>query len=457
MRTVIITLLLSLGLMAPAAAQNPVTVQQFGGSVDTNSGNKSANTQRVVIATDQPSNSNAWLVSGTVAVSNSFLLDATLTGRLPAGSTPANGESNAVTTSRLGTYNFIFNGATWDRWTGLVTLAANQSVNVAQLSGTATSVNSGTKDAGTLRVVLATDQPQLTNKLLVTPDAIADTTTSLASVSGTTTLVLALAGKSGASAEIQAGTLVATMSFQSSFDGGVTYSTGFAVVAGVQSITSTAFTNPNARTTVDWILSEGVTHVRVNITAYTSGTAAIRLNATNVVSPVAVGALDTGLVGSAAPFFAKLLGGKASTTLPAASTAGATAALAADTGGNLMAVAPYPWTCSLDNLGATLTQCQAAPTVGSLYITSLVAYSTTGTAGTFAVRSGTGAACVTATTGVLPGGAITRTFTAPINTVQPYVWSFPLPGIKLTTLHALCAIGVVTNTTTITMSGYNAP
>jgi hypothetical protein len=52
-----------------------------------------------------------------------------------------------------------------------VALPANQSVNVSQLAGTTTDTNSGTKSAGTLRVVLATDQPQLTNKLLVTPDA----------------------------------------------------------------------------------------------------------------------------------------------------------------------------------------------------------------------------------------------------------------------------------------------
>jgi hypothetical protein len=51
-----------------------------------------------------------------------------------------------------------------------VALPANQSVNVAQLAGTATDVNSGNKSAGTLRVVLATDQPALTNKILVTPD-----------------------------------------------------------------------------------------------------------------------------------------------------------------------------------------------------------------------------------------------------------------------------------------------
>lgn len=52
-------------------------------------------------------------------------------------------------------------------------LPANQSVNVSQLAGTAADVNSGVKSAGTLRVVLATDQPALTNKLLVTPDSVA--------------------------------------------------------------------------------------------------------------------------------------------------------------------------------------------------------------------------------------------------------------------------------------------
>lgn len=56
---------------------------------------------------------------------------------------------------------------------GTVSITANSAVNVAQLAGTATSVNSGSKDAGTLRVVLATDQPALTNKLLVTPDSVA--------------------------------------------------------------------------------------------------------------------------------------------------------------------------------------------------------------------------------------------------------------------------------------------
>lgn len=46
-------------------------------------------------------------------------------------------------------------------------LSANQSVNMAQVAGTTTDTNSGTKSAGTQRIVIATDQPQLTNALKV--------------------------------------------------------------------------------------------------------------------------------------------------------------------------------------------------------------------------------------------------------------------------------------------------
>lgn len=48
----------------------------------------------------------------------------------------------------------------------------NEPFNMQQVAGTTADTNSGTKSAGTLRVVLATDQPALTNKLLVTPDAL---------------------------------------------------------------------------------------------------------------------------------------------------------------------------------------------------------------------------------------------------------------------------------------------
>lgn len=94
--------------------------QVNGTTVDTNSGVKSAGTQRVVIATDQPSLTNKLLV------------------------TPDS-----------------------------VALPAHQSANVDQWNGNTVDTNSGVKSAGTVRVVLATDQPSLTNKLLVTPDSVA--------------------------------------------------------------------------------------------------------------------------------------------------------------------------------------------------------------------------------------------------------------------------------------------
>jgi hypothetical protein len=49
---------------------------------------------------------------------------------------------------------------------------ANSAVNVAQVAGTTTDTNSGVKSAGTQRVVLATDQPQLTNALKVDGSAV---------------------------------------------------------------------------------------------------------------------------------------------------------------------------------------------------------------------------------------------------------------------------------------------
>lgn len=54
-----------------------------------------------------------------------------------------------------------------------VTTLGNNRLAINEINGTAVDSNSGNKSAGTMRVVLATDQPALTNKLLVTPDSVA--------------------------------------------------------------------------------------------------------------------------------------------------------------------------------------------------------------------------------------------------------------------------------------------
>jgi hypothetical protein len=67
-------------------------------------------------------------------------------------------------------------------------LASNQSVNLAQVNGTATDTNSGVKSAGTQRVVLATDQPALSSSQA---SAVVTQTSGGASVTTASTALLA--------------------------------------------------------------------------------------------------------------------------------------------------------------------------------------------------------------------------------------------------------------------------
>lgn len=77
-----------------------------------------ANSIPVVIASDQtafPVTANA----GTNLNTSALFLDATYTGRMPAGASPADNESNTITTlSRIGSFQFLFDGTTWDRAPG---------------------------------------------------------------------------------------------------------------------------------------------------------------------------------------------------------------------------------------------------------------------------------------------------------------------------------------------------
>jgi hypothetical protein len=118
---------------------------------------------------------------------------------------------------------------------------------------------------------------------------------------------------------------------------------------------------------------------------------------------------------------------------------------------------PVTWSCSLDAIGATLTQCQAAPGAGlRLYVTDIVAQSTTATAGQFLLRQGTGTNCGTGTASLLPAAATVARLAAPANSASPSVMNFTV-GIPATAANAICVLGVATNTTTIQISGYTAP
>lgn len=97
-----------------------------------------------------------------------------VTSPVSIASVPSHAVTNAgtfATQSTLQAGSAIVGKVTTDQTThGTTDLVA---ADITKIAGTAADVNSGNKSAGTIRVVLATDQPALTNKLLVTPDSVA--------------------------------------------------------------------------------------------------------------------------------------------------------------------------------------------------------------------------------------------------------------------------------------------
>jgi hypothetical protein len=114
--------------------------------------------------------------------------------------------------------------------------------------------------------------------------------------------------------------------------------------------------------------------------------------------------------------------------------------------------------CGLDNIAATLTQCQPAPDPGyRIYVQSIMAQSTTSTAGQFLLRYGTGTNCGTGTTSIFPAGSTVARISNPGFGVVGLWVNFPPPGLALPPAKALCALGVATNTLVINITGTIGP
>lgn len=241
---------------AGVMAQNPVTVFQWGASVLTGAGTE-ANTLRVTLPTDgtgkvSAAQSGTWNitnVSGTVSLPTGASTEATLStlnGKVPglgqalaAASTPVVLTAAQLTTlTPPAAITGFSTEATLDARTGSLTEAApatdtassglngrlqriaqritslitalgspfqaggsigNTSFGSSNFPATV-DTNSGNKSASTLRVVLATDQPALTNKLLVTPDSVAlpaNQSVNVAQMNGVTTAMDAGSSSTG--------------------------------------------------------------------------------------------------------------------------------------------------------------------------------------------------------------------------------------------------------------------
>lgn len=272
---------------------------------------------------------------------------------------------------------------------------------------------------------------------------------------------IATEGAQGLSVQIR-GTWVATLNPEMSYDG-VNYTP--AVLFNNETFTGAFDTTTTTNGSWVFILANGAAYIRIRASAYTSGTATVTLRGHAMPS------IQASLVfGDKAHDLADAstspvkIGYRATTGIPTPVADADRVNSIADAYGAVFtrgADHPNRFTCSADNIGNSLTAlsagCADAATSAStsLYITDIVAQSTTSTAGQFILRSGTAANCGTATASVLPSAASAVRFTSPPNTVAPTVINFTTP-IKVTADHGLCVLGIATQTTTIQVNGFIA-
>jgi hypothetical protein len=94
---------------------------------------------------------------------------------------------------------------------------------------------------------------------------------------------VALAGLAGAGMQLSAGTLIGTLVAELSFDGGTTWvSTFFFDPTTDLTASSLVFSAANTATARSFFASSGASHVRVRVSAFTSGTASCQLRASAV-------------------------------------------------------------------------------------------------------------------------------------------------------------------------------
>jgi len=114
------------------------------------------------------------------------------------------------------------------------------------------------------------------------------------------------------------------------------------------------------------------------------------------------------------------------------------------------------FTCGVAKVADALVECKAVPASASqrYHITQIITQSSTGTANQYSVQSGTGTACGTSTTAVFPADAVTTKYVGPTNAQAPHIISFFPTPIHITAGHAICVLGIATQLTTMTISGY---
>lgn len=106
-------------------------------------------------------------------------------------------------------------------------------------------------------------------------------------------VVVALAGQGGIGFQLQAGTLIGTLVAELSFDGGVTFNPTL-LFDGSSFSSSLSFTAANTAQARSLVIQGGATHARVRVSAFTSGTANLALQATQGITTTNISAPTDG-------------------------------------------------------------------------------------------------------------------------------------------------------------------
>lgn len=339
-------------------------------------------------------------------------------------------------------------------------LAANQSVNVAQFGGTNVSTGIGPAASGVPRVTTSDDNTTGTQTISATTACPAVSTVV---TSNTGCITLPMAGRAGGNATLINSTFSGNIVIEDSSDGGTTWSTTILSVGGQQTFCAAAvpcvFAASSATTIYNFILPEGVTHMRVrNITSVTNSTSAT-ISATRIVSPLAVGALQISTATGTLPLFAALGAVRAATATPTAvTTATNQAPMTGDVYGVTYARVDHPARFSCVQTISTATALTLVPNCGapgaslSRYVTDISFSTNVGAiaADTFnTLKYGTGGACGTGTT--VFWGAMTPA------TTQAKVDDHFITPIKIPANNEICWINSTAGSKFVIVNGYVAP
>lgn len=234
----------------------------------------------------------------------------------PSSQRPSDAYSNEVDLEQAQVFQMVWNGTGWDRQPG--TAAGGAAMNVAQFGGNAVVTGIGAAAVGVPRITPSRDDSPVTG-----------TINSATPFSGSASLPVSVQGWTSAGAQIQAGTLAASLIFEQSQDSGTTYLPSTIIVNGVQVLGGAlVLTNPNAVQSIGWFINGAVSHVRIRVTAFTSGSAVATVRASTIADAFGVGGLTSGFVGIGAPLFSNIIGGKAVTGALAQSSLNGAAAYA---------------------------------------------------------------------------------------------------------------------------------